>query len=378
MDKLFKTKIKEVAAEMNTIGSCKEKIVIGFDGFVDEILHVVDKRMNAQEYERLKTMKAYGERIVKAAGLSTNIEMVTIQEKLGGNGPILCNALSTFGLSATYIGCLGYPHIEKVFEPMQENMTIYTVAKPGHTDAVEFEDGKIMVGKHKSLEEVNWENLKKVVGIDKLIQIINDAKLVGLENWTMLPHMSQIWRNLLDEVLPHIDKNKERYVFFDLADPEKRTAQDIVDALDLIKSFGEYFKVILGLNLKETTEISTVFGLNIPMLDKDTIDLKSLTEQVAKNLGIYCLVVHTNTEASTCIDGQYYCVAGPYTPNPKLTTGAGDNFNAGFCLGQALGLKPEALLLLGVGTSGYYVRNAKSPTFNDLAKFLEDWAEEKI
>ena len=47
---------------------------------------------------------------------------------------------------------------------------------------------------------------------------------------------------------------------------------------------------------------------------------------------------------------------GPYTSNPRLTTGAGDNFNAGFCLGQLLGLSPQQCLITGTGTSGFYVQ----------------------
>ncbi len=63
---------------------------------------------------------------------------------------------------------------------------------------------------------------------------------------------------------------------------------------------------------------------------------------------------------------------------PVLTTGAGDNFNAGFCLGQALGLSPLDALTLGVSTSGYYVRNAKSPSFAQVIEFVRDWNAGKL
>lgn len=379
MEKDLKAKFDELLLTLKSKKPNDEKVVIGLDGFVDEILHVVDKRMNVNDYERLKTMKEYGERIVKASGLSTNIEMVIIQEKLGGNGPILSNAFVSFGLGLTYIGSLGYPHIEKVFESMVNKCDAYSIAKPGHTDAIEFEDGKVMVGKHYTLKDVNWTNIKKIIGVPKLIELINASKLFGLENWTMLPFMSEIWKGLIAEVLPKLDNsNGKRFVFFDLADPEKRTDEDVLEALELIKSFSTYFNVILGLNLKEATEISQVIGLKVPKDSSDKIDLKILVEQVAKKLDLYCLVVHPTNEASAIIDGHYYNVEGAYTPNPKLTTGAGDNFNAGFCLGQILGINPEQSLLLGVGTSGYYVRNSKSPTFDGLLEFLKDWSNDKI
>jgi sugar/nucleoside kinase (ribokinase family) len=66
-------------------------------------------------------------------------------------------------------------------------------------------------------------------------------------------------------------------------------------------------------------------------------------------------------------------VEGPFTPKPLITTGAGDHFNAGFCLGKLLGLDDALCLLTGVTTSGFYVRTAKSPTIGDLATTLLNW-----
>lgn len=379
MEKSYKLKVEELVSVLKNKKPADEKVVIGLDGFVDEILHVVDKRINANEYERLRTMKEYGERIVKAAGLSTNIEMVVIQEKLGGNGPILSNALLNYGLGLTYIGSVGFPHVEKVFEPMASRSETISITKAAHTDAIEFDDGKIMVGKHYPLKDVNWENIKKIIGVPKLIQLVNSCSLLGLENWTMLPYMSEIFKGMLEEVLPQIDNTAgKRLVFFDLADPEKRTKEDIQEALTLIHQFGQYFNVILGLNLKEATEIAEVLDMEVPKTDNGEIDLQTLVAAVGSKLNNYCLVVHPTNEASTYMGGSYFNVAGAFTPKPVLTTGAGDNFNAGFCLGQILKLTPEQSLIVGVATSGFYVRNAKSPTFEDLVEFLQKWSNDEV
>ena len=53
--------------------------------------------------------------------------------------------------------------------------------------------------------------------------------------------------------------------------------------------------------------------------------------------------------------------------------GAGDHFNAGFCLGRLLGGDDARSLLCGVTTSGFYVRTAHSPTMSDLAEMLRAW-----
>src|ERR1700745_3064617 len=77
---------------------------VGLDGFVDEILHVVDKRESAQVYQRLPTIAKLASRLGGPAGQSTNVELVRQLTKLGGNGPIMANALASFGLKVTYLG----------------------------------------------------------------------------------------------------------------------------------------------------------------------------------------------------------------------------------------------------------------------------------
>ena len=72
-------------------------VVAGFDGFVDTILHAVSERRSATEYSRLLTLHAFSEKILAASGgRNTNIEMVPRLTKIGGNGPILANALAHF------------------------------------------------------------------------------------------------------------------------------------------------------------------------------------------------------------------------------------------------------------------------------------------
>ena len=90
---------------------------VGLDGFVDEILHVVDKRYDAVRFDRIPTIAAYAQRLAAAAGRSTNVELVNVLTKLGGNGPIMANALASLGLRVTYVGSLGWPALHPVFGP---------------------------------------------------------------------------------------------------------------------------------------------------------------------------------------------------------------------------------------------------------------------
>ena len=136
---------------------------VGLDGFVDEILHVVDKRDSADSFQRLATIAKLAERLAAAAGKSTNIEIVNRVTKLGGNGPIMANALASFGLKVTYLGILGWPNLHPVFADFAKRAEVHSIAEPGHTDALEFDDGKIMIGKISSLNDVNWANINRAL-----------------------------------------------------------------------------------------------------------------------------------------------------------------------------------------------------------------------
>jgi sugar/nucleoside kinase (ribokinase family) len=343
------------------------KALVGLDGFVDEIIAVVDKRQNHQTYAAIKTIGALGEKITSASGQSSNYELVVKHMKLGGNGPIMANALASIGMSVTYIGNLGYPNIHPVFTEFAQRAHVVSVGEPAHTDALEFEDGKLMLGKLTPLDDVNWDNLMGRVGREKLKQLMEGSRLIGMVNWTMLPHMSRIWAKMLDEVIPSIERH-DRKLFIDLADPEKRTHEDILDALRLLTRFQDQVDVILGLNLKESLEIADVLGLK-GAKDPEAAIMENAAA-IREKLNLACVVVHPRRGAAAATETEQAKFAGPFVQQPKISTGAGDHFNAGFCLGRVLGFSLEESLCTGVATSGYYVRTAQSPSAEELAQFV--------
>ena len=345
---------------------------VGLDGFVDEILHVVDKRYDAIRYDRVPTIAAYAQRLAAAAGQSTNIELVNVMTKLGGNGPIMGNALSRFGLKVTYVGSLGWPALHPVFENFAQHADVNSISEAGLTDALEFEDGKLMLGKHYMLKHVTWENLKARYGREKFAQQFQTSSLVAFVNWTMLPYMSDIWASIQSELMPSMSGPRRR-LFVDLADPEKRLPSDIAAALDLIAQFQSKFDVILGLNEKEAHEIAGVLGLKAA--SRDWQGLAALSVEIQKRVPVETVVVHPTAFALAVSAGKADVVAGPICKRPKITTGAGDHFNSGFCLGKLLGLDNAASLLCGVSTSGHYVRTAESPSVSSIVQLMRAWPE---
>ena len=346
---------------------------VGLDGFVDEILHVVDKRDSADSFQRLATISKLAERVAAAAGKSTNIEIVNRVTKLGGNGPIMANALASFGLKVTYLGNLGWPDLHPVFADFAQRAEVYSIAEPGHTDALEFEDGKIMLGKISSLRDVSWSNIQSRFGRDPFAAKFGTADLVGFVNWTMLTHMNEIWEAVLREICPAMN-GKRRLMFFDLADPEKREPEDIRQALRTLAQFEKFFDVILGLNEKEGYEIGDVLGLDTR--DHSPDGLGKLAGEISRCVPVGTLVIHPVSYALAVSKSEVLMVEGPFTPKPVITTGAGDHFNSGFCLGKLLGLDNRQSVLTGVTTSGHYVRTGQSPTITDLVKMLRSWPTE--
>lgn len=361
---LVSSKLSDSASKLPAM-----KSLVGLDGFVDNIIAVVDKRQDATNYQPVKTIDGFGKKVLAAAGQSSNYELVIKQQKLGGNGPIMANALASFGMGVTYVGNLGYPAIHPVFADFAKRANVISIAEPGYTDALEFEDGKLMLGKHQSLGDVTWDNILNRVGKDKFKQMLADASLIGMVNWTMLPHMSRIWAKLLDDVIPNVERHS-RKLFVDLADPEKRTHHDILEALKLLTRFQDQVDVILGLNLKESVEIADVLGL--PGQSDPEPHIEATAQAIREKLNLACVVIHPRRGAAAATKEESGSFQGPFVQQPKISTGAGDHFNAGFCLGRVLGMSVVESLCCGVGTSGYYVRSAESPTAKQLADFIAE------
>jgi sugar/nucleoside kinase (ribokinase family) len=365
----MKTYVPKVCAAADQLSRTAPvaRVLVGFDGFIDEIVHLVDTRQSPTEFTAIPTIAALGERISAAAGLSCNIEMVPQQIKLGGNGPIMANNLVEQGFTVSYCGALGAQgNLHPVFEEFAARCEeVITLCDPAHTDALEFSDGKIMRGKMHTLPEVNWQNLLNQVPRDRLSALLSRMDLIGAVNWTMLPEMNSILEGL-GELLA--ESEARPLLFVDLTDPRKRSPEAIAGVLQILTGLQKHLQVVLGLNENESRQVANV------VLGSEGEDLPQRAQDLRAHLGLQQVVIHPTTGATVATAEGVWSVEGPYTPTPKLTTGAGDNFNAGYCNGLLSGLDPEACLLTGVCSSGFYVRQARSATRPELIDFMQNWA----
>lgn len=357
------------------------RATVGFDGFVDAIIAVVDKRHSPDAYEPIRTIAQFGRKISEAAGMSSNYELVVKREKLGGNGPIMANALACHGHNVTYLGALGHPQVHPVFAELDRRAKCLSVTAPARTDALEFDDGKLMLGKMQSLDDVCWDRFEQMLDADTLRQTFLEAKLISMVNWTMTPHMNDIWRRLTallaDDPRP---REARPLVFLDLADPEKRTRDDIAEALALTGGFADVCPTLVGLNFKEANQVAEVLAMGCVTNHTDNQAIIDLACAIRERLGVTAVVIHPRQGAGGAridADGRVESAwfTGPFVQRPRLSTGAGDNFNAGFCTGWLAGLDLPAALCAGVAASGFYVREARSATLRELADFCRGLPE---
>ena len=184
-----------------TFHTSDKQSIVGLDGFVDKIVTPVDKRHGmGEQFDAIETIADLGSRISAAAGKSANLELFPRFEKLGGNGPIMANALLSLGLGVRYVGALGKPKIHPVFEEFAKKTNAISLAEPGITTALEFKDGKIMLGNMVSLEEIDYNQILQAAGEGPFLDLLSKCDLVSIVNWTMIPKMTSVLQHLADKV----------------------------------------------------------------------------------------------------------------------------------------------------------------------------------
>lgn len=365
--------------------------LVGFDGFIDSITRLVDVRssMEPSAYRAIVSIRALAERIGAAAGLSTNIERVTVEDRFGGNGPLMAGALARLGAPVAFVGAVGagssagasgaiHPQFAEFAARCQE---VVAVGPPSHTVCLEFDDGKVMLNETSAVQGVTWARVVEVVGRARLEAMVARSRLLGIVNWSLMGGVTGIWEGLAREVLPRVGAEGARRLFVDLSDPAKRTDADVGAMLGHLRMLeGAGLRVMLGLNMAEASRIARVAGARDAgdQVSLEGKEVARLARDIRARTGLSEVVVHPRHGAAACardedgVEGAAVTtwVDGPLVASPRLSTGAGDHFNAGYALARTIGLGLADALAVGVSTSGAYVRDAESPTLARVCEVL--------
>jgi sugar/nucleoside kinase (ribokinase family) len=279
----------------------------------------------------------------------------------------MANAVAQFGMKTHCIGAFGHPAIDPVFTKMPVNTFLHSFANPGFTSALEFSDGKIMLAQMADLNGATWEMVKERIGLDQLIKIVKDSDIICLLNWSEVRHTNQIWEGLLKEIFPLLNQKSRMKIFFDLSDCSKHGFHQIRTTLDLIRQFSVDCDVTLSLNRNEADMVYQAIE------SSSGKDLEVLGSTIFDYLNIKTLVIHTSGTSMAWKDSASYQSDAFVLENPAISTGAGDNFNAGFCIGQLLELETTQALLLANLLAACYMKNGTSPGLAELLCFVEGY-----
>jgi sugar/nucleoside kinase (ribokinase family) len=352
------------------------RAVVGFDGFLDTIAHAVDRRrsMRPDDYEPVRTIAALGRRIGDAAGRSANLELRAREVRAGGNGPIMAGALASLGVEVTLIGALGREgapaDIDPAYRPLAERcVRVVSVASSARTDALEFEDGKIMLNWSANLDGLDWDAVVRAIPPAELAELCAGAALLATVNWTNLGGLPSIWRGLREQVLPRTG-GRSLGLFVDLTDPAKRTDDELRRALDDLSLFPNHISVTLGLNIAEAERFRALLGLGASPIRRTPEGMAAAASEIRDATGLDEIVLHTRGAAGAATRAESVGLPTRLVERPAISTGAGDHFNGGYSAARALGLPLGESLACGCDTASAFVRTGRCPSRSELVNEL--------
>jgi hypothetical protein len=366
MDKRIIDAIPEIVSHLRKHQKEVLNAFLGFDACIDKITLVVKSKKENGEQEYFTNLRHFGEFLISRENKSCGVELQTKLSKIGGNMVIMANALGSLGFKVDCIGTFGLPGILPVFNSMSPNCTLYTIADTIQVTAMEFNDSKVMMYDPGPYFTLDWKDIKSILGIEKIKELLTGKQLVSFVNWSEIENATRIWQGILEEILPSVVMpEKAPYFFTDLADFARKPEKEIQILVELLGRFKQYFRVIISLNENEADLVAKAMG--VPRHPSD----ESFIRTLYNSINVDVLIIH-RTKDALAFDGNVYEKCDTFfCENPEILTGAGDNFNAGYCYSLFHGFNLFHSLLVANSASGYYVKTGISPDPENLLGFLE-------
>ncbi|GCE25143.1 hypothetical protein KDA_06270 [Dictyobacter alpinus] len=354
-----------------------KKVIVGFDGFVDEIIRPIRSR-EASGPTYFSTITQFSSFTADAAGKSADIEIEAQEVRFGGNAPLMANGLARLGMECVCIGTLGYPSINPAFEQMAPGCCRISFADPGTCHAFEFHDGKLMFARLDSLAQDLWQQLCVRVDPARLREEYQEADLIAFADWSNLTQATTLWRNVKVHYLDTLpeDRKKQLRVFFDLADPSRRSTDDLAALAHLLNEFAQTYDSTLGLNEHEARTLYAAWGLKThPQHGGET--LVDIGRSLRQHCQVTRLVIHPIDQSLVITEGSILHKTGKKIAEPCISTGGGDHYNAGFCYGLLAGYPLEECLVLAMAVSACYVSSGRTPDRSEVLTFLHEWLQQE-
>jgi hypothetical protein len=364
-------------ATRDAVAACRRELpasvrpprtVLGFDGFVDNVRRVIDERTTAESFEPMTELGAFGERIAASADDRSSITVEWTREgsRTGGLTCHLARAFIGLGASPVMIGAYGEPELD-VFTDEFAAATRHSFGTPNYTEAVEFDDGKLLVTETGATRTLDWETLTDAVGVETLADALDGADAFGIGYWVVIPELPSVLTGLGESVWPTLADPPET-VLLDPGDVRQLSDGILAGGLDPIRAFADVAPVTLSANRAEMQRLAAAVGT-------EPSSLSAAATAVRDGLGLRRAVAHADDVSVAAGPDGLASVAVPTVDDPEMTTSAGDHFNAGLLLGLAAGLSDPAAVCLGNVVAGQFVRNGAPPSEADLRAFLDGYLD---
>ena len=358
--------IPEIVSKLGSTDISERNAFLGFDACIDNIVRIVRDKNGNNLTKFFSDSDQLGDFLLNLDNKSCGLELETKLSKIGGNMVITGNALGNLGIKVECVGTFGYPLILPVFRTMSSNCSLHTIADTITATALEFNNSKVIMFDPGPYNNLTWVGIKDLIGIEKLCGMISDKQLIAFVNWSEIDNSSQIWKGFLDDIFPRtINPGRKAFFFTDFSDCSRRSEQEILFALKLLCSFKDFFNVTLSLNQNEAALVAKALGLPDAMPDEDFV------KKLFGLINIDILVIHRTKDALSYNGVSYETCDTFFCNEPKILTGGGDNFNAGFCYSLLNDLNPFQSLLVANAVSGSYVKTGISPNPKNLIEFLK-------
>jgi len=365
--------IETLADSLPGLSDNRLPVVVGFDAFVDENIRIVDRRLGDGACVPMPQIDDFGNWVKRAAGRSGMREYLLEERAPGGCALNLGDGLAALGHPVdAYIG-VGDP-VLPVFESLSQRFrTVQSLGMgPGRSTVLQFDDGKLILGNFEELRALTPDWLRPRLQQSDFRSRCEAAAGIVFTSWASYPRLSDCWRMMQTDVLAGMNVRPE--LFFDLADPVGRSAEELSAMLTCLADWSGVGAVTLSLNENEAEQLAGVLGLGDDFPKRPIVNR---ADDLRSGIGIGRLVIHAVDRAASATEAGRFEAAGPYCARPVKTVGAGDRFNAGCFAGILAGFGENDCLALGNAISGFFVRRGRSPDRSELADFLLEWRKER-
>jgi sugar/nucleoside kinase (ribokinase family) len=325
---------------------------------------------HALTYDR--EAKAFAGRVLSVASRGGG-EIPDIPQELevGGNAAICTLALGAFGAKVHPIiktNRLGLFLMRYFYEPLGVDLThIKANGNLVPTIILEMKSKRrrvnVMLGDSSRVSEFSFNNLDA-----RDLETMTTASHVCVFNWLY----NRKGTELAESVFEYCKEKSHARTFFDPIDPRPRLGelQELASKVlrgDLLDS--------LAVNENEALLFASLYEKKKTRLGRRTsIEARALEagRVITANTGVR---VHVHTaDYSSSIMGDSVSVVPSFAVQMQRGTGAGDTWNAGYLIGDALRLIEDEKLLFANAVAARYISNPRRihATLNDVIEFLRD------